>query len=141
MANRFYKAQEINKLRSDSQCYNLKAPTEWWKMTGSQLTDICNGCGPERWSLEKRKALTSALGRYEATFAIHDLMYDLQDKYTKAEADKTLYANMKKIWAKDFGIWRWFSIGALIERFRVIPFVYAAVALGGGKAHKEARND
>ena len=136
----FYTAKQINELRTSCQHYKLDAPMEFWTKTADELKLACNGAGPDRWSEIKRRALTGALKQYEPAFAIHDVEYEYHIGNQKI-ADKRLLRNMRRIWRKDFGMFRWLSLPALIERFKVIPFVYAAVALAGGQAWKEAKND
>lgn len=136
----FYSALEINRLRSAAQFYNLDAPVVFWTLVADELKYICNGAGPDRWSEIKRRALTSALKIYEPAFAIHDVEYEYRIG-TQKKSDKRLKRNMVKIWRKNFGFWRFFSIGAWIERFKVIPFVFLAVTIGGGQAWEDAANE
>lgn len=132
----FYTAREINNLRTAAQYYTLDAPAEFWQKVADELKYVCNGAGPDRWSEVKRRALTGALKQYEAAFAIHDVEYEYRIG-SQRKSDKRLRKNMLKIWRKNFGFWRWFSIGAWIERFKVIPFVFIAVTVGGGQAWED----
>lgn len=136
----FYTAKQINELRTSCQHYKLDAPIEFWTKVADELKLACNGAGPDRWSEVKRKALTEALKPYEPAFAIHDVEYEYHIG-TQKKSDKRLKKNMVKIWRKNFGFWRWFSRAGRVERLIVIPTVYAAVALAGGQAWKEAKND
>ena len=136
----FYTAQEINELRTSCQHYKLEAPYVFWTKTAKELRKACNGAGPDRWDACKRRAVTAALKQYEPAFAIHDVEYEYKVG-TQKEADVRLYKNMVRIWKRDFGALRWLSIPALIERFKVIPFIYTIVALGGSLAWKESNND
>lgn len=136
----FYTARQINQLRTAAQHYKLTAPAEFWMKTADVLKYVCNGAGPDRWSEIKRRALTHALKPYEAAFAIHDVEYEYRIG-TQRKSDKRLKKNMIKIWRKNFGFWRWFSIGAWIERFKVIPFVFIAVTLRGGQAWEDSANE
>lgn len=132
-----YTIDDINRLREAAKHYKLNASARFWQYQTAELQKRCNGAGPARWSEDKRRALTSALRRYEAAFAIHDDDYTAPHLLTQAEADKRLKANMIKIWRRDFGVWRWFSRAGRAERLVVIPAVYTAVAIGGGEAHGE----
>lgn len=139
----FYTAKEINRIRTSCQHYKLDAPMEFWTTVADELRYVCNGAGPDRWSEVKRRALTQALRPYEPAFAIHDVEYEYHIG-TQRTSDKRLRKNMLRIWKKNFGFWRWFSVGAWIERFKVIPFVFLAVTVGGGQAWedtKENKND
>lgn len=135
-----YTEKDIIHLRASARHYKLTAPDEFWSKSTFVLCDVCNGAGPERWSEDKRKALTEALSIYETAFAIHDVDYRYHVTTQKA-ADKRLYKNMIKIWRKNFGIWRWLSKAGRIERLVVIPAIYAAVILGGNQAWEESENN
>ena len=137
MQKTFYTAKQINELRIEAQLYKLSAPAEFWCSTASVLQKACNGCGPERWSVNKREAITAVFAPYAVAFAIHDVRFTYQ-LGTYKQANKELLKNMRKIWSKRFGFFRWVSPTALIERFRVIPFIFAAVTLGGERAWQEA---
>lgn len=137
MQNYFYSAKQINELRSAAQYYKLYAPAEFWSSPASVLQKACNGCGPERWSVNKRAAITAVFEPYAAAFAIHDVRFTYQLGTCK-QANKELLKNLRKIWSKRFGFFRWISPVAWIERFRVLPFIYAAVTLGGERAWQEA---
>jgi len=134
-----YTEEEIGALRLAALHYELDAPDAWSILTAAELAAVCNGCGPERWSPGKRRALTAALKRYEACFAIHDLDYEIGTPRTIA--DKRLRANMLRVWRKDFGIWRWLSHAGRAERLAVIPTVFAAVVLGGKQAYAAGKED
>lgn len=136
----FYTAQEINALRSAAQFYKLHAPVSFWSKPADELKYACNGAGPDRWREINRRALTQALKPYEAAFAIHDVEYEYKIGSQRA-SDKNLRKNMIRIWARNFGLWRWFCIAAWIERFKVIPFVFLAVTLRGGQAWKESSDE
>ena len=129
----FYTSKQINELRTASQFYKLSAPAEFWNKTAMELKKVCNGAGTDKWSENKRKALTAALKPYESAIAIHDVDYEYQE-VSKKEADKRLKKNMLKVWRKNYGFWRWFNRGARIERLIIIPAVYAAVVVGGSDA-------
>lgn len=133
----FYRAIEINQLRTAAQHYKLDAPMVFWTKTADELKYVCNGAGPDRWGEIKRQALTKALKLYESAFAIHDVEYEYRIG-TQALSDKRLKKNMIKIWRKNFGIWRWLSRAGRIERLVVIPAIYAAVAIGGGQAWEDS---
>lgn len=137
MGKPFYTEKKINELRLEAQFYKLKAPKTFWAKSALELKYICNGCGPERWDVDKRKALTTVFAPYEACFAIHDVRFSYQIGTVK-QANKELLKNLRKVWRKNFGFWRWLSPIAWIERFRVIPFIYAAVTAGGNRAWQEA---
>lgn len=138
MQKQFYTSKQINELRTASQFYKLSAPAEFWTKTAMELKTVCNGCGPERWDIDKRKALTTVFSPYEACFAIHDVRFGYQIGTVK-QANKELLKNLRKVWRKNFGFWRWLSPIAWIERFRVIPLIYAAVTAGGNRAWEEAK--
>ena len=129
----FYTPRQIDQLRTACQFYELTAPAEFWTKTADELSKVCNGAGPDRWSELKRRALTCALKPYEPAFAIHDVEYEYRIGSQKI-SDRRLKKNMVRIWRKNFGFWRFFSIGAWIERFKVIPFVFIAVTVRGGRA-------
>ncbi len=133
-----YSIYEIKELRSDAEHYGLEAVPGFWTASVNFLQRVCNGAEPERWSELKRKALTHTLARYEAAFAIHDYGYEVQAN--RNEEDSRLYNNMLKIWAKDFGFWRWLRPKARLERRVVIPAVYATVAFCGGEAYNEVQS-
>jgi hypothetical protein len=137
----FYTREEIIDLRIAAQHYKLKGPAEFWQLPAEELQKICNGAGPDRWSTLKRRAVTAAIGgMYESAYAIHDVEYEFQLGSQK-QADKNLRKNMIRIWKKHFGWRRWISLRALRERFKVIPFVYLAVVLGGSPAWKVKKDD
>lgn len=136
----FYTAKEINELRTSCQHYKLEAPAVFWTKTAVELQEVCNGAGPDRWNNLGRKIATAALKQYAPAFAIHDVEYEYNIG-TQKESDIRLYKNMVRIWKRDFGMLRWLSIPALIERFKVIPFIYAAVAVGGSPAWEDAKNE
>lgn len=136
----FYSVKEVNKLRLAAQYYELDAPVEYWRATGEELQKACNGAGPDRWSHNKRRAVTAALDLYEPAYTIHDVEYEYLIG-TQKTSDKRLKRNMIKIWKKHFGWRRWITLRGIRERIRVIPFVYAAVAIGGGQAWEEAKYD
>ena len=129
-----YSIEEIEQLRLAAKHYNLDASERFFSADPELLRLSLNGCGPARWSTNKRKALTEALKRYEATFAVHDDDYSPPHLMTRKQADKRLKRNMIKVWKKDFGFWRWFSYAGLIERFFVIRTIYNVVMLGGKEA-------
>lgn len=129
----FYTSKQINELRTSSQHYKLDAPAVFWTKTAMELKKVCNGAGTDKWSENKRKALTAALKPYESAIAIHDVDYEYQE-VSKAEADKRFKQNMLKVWRKNYGFWRWLNRGARIERLIIIPAVYAAVVVGGNDA-------
>lgn len=135
----FYTTKEINQLRTAAQHYKLDAPRKFWTTVADELKYVCNGAGPDRWSEIKRRALTAALKPYESAFAIHDVEYEYRIG-TQRISDKRLRKNMIRIWKKNFGFWRWFCIAAWIERFKVIPFVFVAVTVGGGQAWEEVED-
>jgi hypothetical protein len=136
-ASPFYTVQKINALRRQVEALGLEVPEGYWRISLTQLQRICNGCGPERWSDIKRKALTIALARYEAAFFVHDICYEFMKD--RDEADQMLLRNMKHIFRRDFGTFWWLKKTAWIERFTIIPLIYGAVALGGDEAHEEAQ--
>ena len=138
MQKYFYTAKQINELRTAAQYYKLDAPRYFWVKTAMELKKVCNGCGPERWSMTKREAVTAAFKPYEACFAIHDVRFHYGYGTVKL-ANKELIKNLRKVWRKRFGIWRWVSPASWIERFRVIPFIYATVTAGGERAWQEAQ--
>jgi hypothetical protein len=119
--------------------YGLEVPEEYWGLSLFKLQSYCNGCGPERWSVGKRKALTAALSRYEVAFFVHDICYGLMKD--RDEADKMLLRNMKIIFRRDFGMFWWLTKTGWAERIGIIPVVYGLVALGGDDAHAEAQKD
>lgn len=129
-----YSIEDIEQLRLAAKHYNLDASERFFTANPELLRLSLNGCGPARWSVSKRKALTDALKRYEATFAVHDDDYSPPHIMTRKQADKRLKRNMIKVWKKDFGFWRWFSYAGLIERFFVIRTIYNVVMLGGKEA-------
>lgn len=135
MGKTFYSQEEMENIRTLATYYDLDAEP-LFALPLTYLCKVCNGAGEERWSDVKRKALTFALRRYEPAFAVHDADYVMQ--VGKLKADKRLLKNMKKIWAKDFGFWRWFRPSARVERRVIIPAVFAAVALCGNEAYTEA---
>lgn len=127
-----YTERDIIRLQNSARHYKLDAGAKFWAASYSELCSVCNGIGAESWSIEKRKALTKALSRYEVAAAIHDCRY----KYhtcTKAEADKEFLDNMYKIWRKEFGWRAYLTIGGLLER-RIIRTCYYAVVFGGSEA-------
>jgi hypothetical protein len=135
----FYTIQRIDALRRTVEFYGLEVPDEFWRLSLTKLQKYCNGCGPERWSEIKRKALTAALSRYEAAFFIHDVCYEIMSD--REEADRMLLRNMKHIFRRDFGtFWRLKKTGWL-ERCTIIPAVYGAVALAGDDAYAEAQKE
>ena len=127
-----YTTSDIITLRNSARHYNLTAGREFWFSTAIALTKICNGIGAESWSIEKRKALTNALSRYEVAAAIHDCRYEFHD-CTKEQADKEFLDNMYKIWKKDFGWRRYLTVSGWMER-RIIRTCYYAVVFGGQEA-------
>lgn len=137
MSNKyFYSIDDMESLRLLAQYYKLDAEA-LYALPLTYLCKVCNGAGAERWSDVKRKALTYALRRYEPAFAQHDVDYAMQ--VPKQIADKRLLNNMKKIWAKDFGFFRWIKPSARVERLVIIPAVFAAVALAGDSAFEAAK--
>jgi hypothetical protein len=132
----FYTAQKIDALRRTVEFYGLEVPDGFWRLTLPELQRICNGCGPESWSIGKRKALTAALSRYEAAFFVHDICYELMAD--REEADKMMLRNMRTIFRRDFGMFWWLKKTGWAER-SVIGVTYALVALGGDDAHAEAQ--
>lgn len=139
MEPQFYTAVEFNNLRSKAQQYRLLAPNIFWTKTADALVVACNGAGPDRWDINKRKALTSALKLYETAFAIHDIEYHYGTD-SRSNADKRLYKNMLKIWRKTFGSLRWFRPKAWVERFKIIPVVFSVVT-AGEQAWEEAKEN
>ena len=133
----FYTLEQIHALRGQVEIYCLEVPAGFWRLKLKQLQVWCNGAGPERWSEIKRKALTAALCRYEAAFMLHDAAYSLG--MLQEDADKQLLHNMRKIFRKDYGFFWWISKAGWLERFTVIPAVYAAVRFGGDDAYEEAQ--
>lgn len=136
----FYTENEINELKAAALYYKLDAPQAfWWGETG-QLMDWCNGIGSEDMSDKQREALTWALKRYEVCAAIHDVAYEVQTG-SRAIADKQMEKNMLKVWAKDFGIFRWLKPSARIERRVVIPAVYEILKRQGQKAWDAVKDE
>ena len=133
----FYNLEQIHALRGQVEFYGLEVPEGFWRLNLKQLRAWCNGCGPERWSEIKRKALTAALARYEAAFMVHDVAYSLGK--SQERADKMLLRNMRKIFRRDYGFFWWLSKAGWLERITVIPAVYAAVRFGGEDAFTEAQ--
>ena len=125
----FYTLEQIHALRGLAEFYALEVPEGFWRLNLKQLRAWCNGCGPERWSEIKRKALTAALARYEAAFLVHDVAYSLGK--SQKRADRQLLRNMRKIFRRDYGFFWWLSKAGWLERITVIPAVYAAVRFGG----------
>jgi hypothetical protein len=134
---KFYTLEEIKTLREKVRYYNLDLPANYTSLTDVELQTICNGIGPEDWSEDKRKALTDILQRYAPAAFLHDVAYTVS--VCRLAADNQFLRNMKRIWAKDFGFWRWFRPSARIERRVIIPAVYAAVVLGGQEAFENAK--
>ena len=130
----FYSVEDIYRLRITAQHYGLDASERFFTANPELLRLSLNGCGPAYWNNDKRKSLTDALKRYEATFAVHDDDYSPPHLITRKQADKRLKRNMLKVWKKDFGFWRWFSRAGRIERLVIIPTIYNAVVLGGKEA-------
>lgn len=135
----FYTAVQINALRSTAQKYNLDAPDVFWEKVADELKHACNGVGPERWDVGKRRALTDALSLYEPVFAIHDIEYHYGTG-SRIEADKRMYTNMLRVWRKTFGALRWIKPKAWAERFKIIPVVFSVVT-SGEKAWEEAKEN
>jgi hypothetical protein len=133
----FYSAEQIYALRNVVEFYGLEVPKGFWKLSLKQLQAWCNGCGPERWNDVKRRALTSALSRYEAAFMLHDVAYSLG--LSQRDADLMLLRNMRRIFRRDYGFFWWLNKAAWIERITIIPTVYAAVRFGGDDAYNEAQ--
>lgn len=132
-----YSRDDIIDIRKSASHYKLDAPSQFWWADEDRLVSICNGCGPDKWGLDARVFATNVLSRYAAAFAIHDVQYVCQSG-TREDADTTLKNNMIKIWKKDFGVWRWISIGGRFARRIVIPGVYLAVATKGDAAWEAA---
>lgn len=133
----FYTIQRIEALRRTVEFYGLEVPEGFWRLSLVKLQAYCNGCGPERWSAMKRRALTAALSRYEAAFFVHDICYELMTD--RDEADKMLLRNMRAIFHRDFGFFWWLKKTGWAERIGIIPVVYGLVAWGGDDAHAEAQ--
>lgn len=136
MGETFYSIEEMENLRNLASYYELDGVETLYAVPLSYLCRVCNGAGVECWSDIKRKALTFALRRYETAVLIHDVDYSTQ--IGRHTADMRLLRNMRKIWKKDFGIFRWFRPSARIERRVIIPAVFAAVAIAGGSAYEAA---
>lgn len=135
----FYTVQRIDALRRMVEFYGLEVPDGFWGLSLIRLQKYCNGCGPERWSVGKRKALTAALSRYEAAFFVHDVCYNLMAD--RDEADEMLLRNMLIIFHRDFGFFWWLKKTGWAERIGIIPVIYATVAFGGDDAYTEAQKD
>lgn len=102
--------------------YTLDYPSALADITDDKLREQYNGVGSERWSEDKRKALSEAFKPYEVCVVIHDVC---QARGIPAYiADDMLWHNLLKVWAKDFGIFRWFKRKAWIERIKVLPKLY-----------------
>lgn len=136
----FYTENEINELKAAALYYKLDAPQAFWWGEAEKLMDYCNGIGPEAWEEGKRRALTWALKRYEVCAAIHDVAYEVQTG-SRALADEQMKKNMIKVWAKDFGIFRWLKPSARIERRIVIPAVYGILLHQGQSAWDAVKED
>lgn len=133
-----YTKKDIVRFRNSATHYGLSAGKEFWESDTAKLVRVCNGIGAESWSLNKRKALTKAISRYEVAAAIHDCRYEFHD-CTKEEADKEFKNNMYKIWRKDFGWRAYLTLSGLLER-RVIRTCYYAVVIAGKEAWENGGN-
>ena len=133
-----YTVENIIQFREKAEEYGLSAGREFWELPHCVLLKVCNGIGAEQWSMEKRKALTKALSRYEVAAAIHDCRYEYHT-CTKAEADKEFLDNMYKIWRKEFGWRAYLTISGWLER-RIIRTCYYAVVIGGSEAWEKGGN-
>ena len=127
-----YSEYDIQEFRNSAKKYELDAPMQFWLNPLDELVKICNGIGAESWSIEKRKALTTALIRYAVCAAIHDVDYEYK-VVSKSEADKRFLDNMYKVWRADYGWKAYLTISGLLER-RIIRTCYYAVVIGGSEA-------
>ena len=119
--------------------YGLEIPDGYYQLNLRQIQRYANGCGSEAMSEIKRKALTAALKMYEAAFFIHDICYEIMSD--KEKADYMMKKNMITIMKHDFGTFWFLTKKGLVERFFVIPSVYATVVLCGGRAYQEAKEN
>lgn len=135
----FYTIEEVSAIRRQVEALGLETPEGFWRLSLKTLQRYCNGCGADAMPEYQRRVLTAALSMYEAAFFVHDVCYELMTD--RAEADKMLLRNMRKIVKYHFGTFWFLKRSAWIERLAVIPPVYGIVALAGGKAHSEAQKD
>lgn len=117
-----YKISEIDRLKRIVEYYGLEVPSGFYALSLRKLQKICNGCGPEVWSEDKRKALTGAFAEYECCILVHDVCQALH--MPQRLADKLLWINLLKIWEDTFGVFRWFNPAAWRERFKVLPCLF-----------------
>lgn len=102
--------------------YALDYPGNITDLTDEQLKAQYNGVGSEQWPENKRKALSDAFKPYEVCIIIHDLCQ--AQGVPPILADAMLWGNLLKVWAKNYGMFRWFKKEAWVERRTVLPKLY-----------------
>ena len=126
----YSKEEALSFQRMAVEC-KLKYPAEFINMEPSELVNIANGYGPQRWPESFRKAVNWFFRHYPAAAAIHDLRYELSDgrEPTRRAADAEFSANMLILWhcryrwqiycnpVAWFDRWKLRSAGQLTARF------------------------
>ena len=109
-------------LDSVVQDLRLEVPIVYRRLSIEQMAEAYNGVGPSSWSDRKRQALTKAFLDYEPCVFVHDIA----QKYRSGDrvADAALWANLKKVWADKFGMFRWFRRAAWVELRVILPELY-----------------
>lgn len=116
---------EITRLRSEIHFYQLQAPYRLQEMTDTELQQVCNGVGPDRYPKWVRKALNALAGPYTVISVPHDVRYHYHIG-TQETADSEFYSNGLKIHKHRWGWRRWISPAAWREK-ALIKAAYIAL--------------
>lgn len=114
--------RRINELLKQVDYYELDVPSVIYTLSLKQVAAKYNGVGSDQWSSKKREALTQAFKPYECCILIHDVCQHMS--IDQSLADMMLYNNLIKVWAKNYGTWRWFKKAAWVERLKIVPTLY-----------------
>lgn len=108
----------------------LNAPSDFWKLTPAQLSDISNGCGPKGfgWLVPDRFRLIGV--NFTPACDIHDFCYHLG--IPKEEADRMFLSNLLTIAEKEAV----FGFKILASHFAFI--YYLAVKNGGAGSYNRS---